>query len=162
MVGFWPLDSKYGGADLSGNKNHMMLHEIIQHPNEVEFLAPAESYGEIRPSPSLDVKRKFSWFCAMTIANLVDGAVFEWYGGVHIWVLGAQLYMNLLREGDCSGQVLKFGTLAAGQFYNLAVSVDVTNSEANIWINEDKKTFSTLTTCDKDLRTSGAVTVGIR
>ena len=158
MLGFWPLDSQYGGADLSGNNNHMILHEFIQHPTGVEFLSTPESFGEIT---TLHPERKFSWFCSLTLGTTTDAALIEWQSGMQIWVLGSKLYVHVLYISGCHVPPISFNPLSAGQFYNLAVSVDVANSEVTMWINEDQKTVA-LSPCDSDLRTTGTAYVGIR
>ena len=166
MVGFWPLDSQYGGADLSGNNNHMILHEMIQHHNGVEILPSTGSFGEIQPSPSLHLKRKLSWFCSVTLVNLTDGPLFEFNDGdldydLQIWVYHSKFYLKVAYEGNCQPYGKHFNYLAVGRLYKFAVSVDVTNSEASIGIDEEESTIP-LPQCDEDLKTSGAVYVGVR
>ena len=163
MVGFWPIDSQYGGADLSGNKNHMILHEILQHSEEVEFLNDPDSFGEIKTSPSLRLHKKLSWFGSVTIVNLQDGPLFSWSTetswGVHIWVHDLQFYAVVDYEGSCQDRNLYLDELSAGQTFNLGVSVDVVNAVLTMWVNGKSKTTQ-LTTCSENLDTTGSVYVG--
>ena len=163
MVGFWPLDSQYGGADLSGNKNHMILHEIIQHPNEVEFLPTPASFGVIKTSPSLRLQKKLSWFGSVTVVNLRDGPIFS-YGtatnwGVHIWIYQLQFYMVVDYETSCGIEIQYVDELSGGQMFNLGVSVDVVNAVLTMWVN-GKNTTKQMAPCDANLDTAGSVNVG--
>ena len=163
MVGFWPLDSQYGGKDLSGNNNHMFFHEMIQHPTGVVFLPKPESFAEIKTSSSLRLHKKLSWFGSVTILSMQDGPLFSWGNainyGVHIFVNRKQFYVLVdYEQGDCYG-LEYLDELAVGQMLDLGVSVDVVNAVLTMWVN-GKNATKQMEPCDENLDTAGSVYVG--
>ena len=136
LVGFWPLNSEYGGVDLSGYGHNITLHGTSFADNAVAFAGTTSSYGEIPASSSLQLQHHFTWMAEYYPEAANYGPLFEYLEtnfhewSLHIWYNHDKLFFRPSIKGISSSVHAMSTTLLVSQQWNkIGLSFD---SEAGV------------------------------
>jgi hypothetical protein len=150
MLGFWPLNKKYGGKNLASSHSDFVLSNVAYGSEDgewksapVSFSTAADSYAELSGTGSIAVTRSFSWIGAIYRRTTTDGPLFEWDNGgsylTHIWIWKNKLSTTLYRTG-CDWQHMFYSTIVENnKAYIFAVTYDGSTNTLSMYVDGNRE-----------------------
>jgi hypothetical protein len=172
VVGWWPLQEAYGGRDVSGHGNHIVLYDVTFPADSTSpWASPAaffadnpSSYGHITNGYHLKVLN-FSFVAKVYLAgsrSLRHIFALQISGGAGVFIYYSQEIpkIYIYYPTDCASNTYAFPTAApVNQWHTLALTFDFPTNTVTFWLDGIKAT-STRAPCGTAIRTSSEVVIG--
>ena len=170
-IGFWPLNDKYQGSDISVNHNNAILSNTNYTNGPFSagrraylFGQTGDSYIRVPQSTALTFNSSFT-FLIYASPNKGTGPIIEYYVGADafglmLWFHHAWNKLYVYMDGD-SHMTLPID-VRERDWYFLGFSYDVTTGVVSAWMDGEMIGNRTSTQPDLKAITSGDIYLGLR
>jgi hypothetical protein len=144
LIGFWPLNSHYGGKNLATENVDFELRNVLYAADGGMWKFPPASFrkrsvGELSRNHLLRVTRSYSWIGAVYRRSRSNGPLFEWGTGEwfqsYIWIWDNKIHIVADRT-TCERQTLEHtSTLQPFQWYVFAATLNGLNNTLSLYVN---------------------------
>ena len=170
LIGFWPFNSKYGGEDISVNRNRARMVNVTYREGPFtgglkayKLKGRSNSYIRIPKSPVLSLNESFTILIYLSPKSKETGPIIEYRTGqargLHLWLWNVWNSWLVGFEKERSRQIL-IEPLRPNRWYFLGYSYNHSSTRITAWMDGETLQSWTLNIRPK-LSTDGDIFVGL-